>query len=37
MTHTDETKEELYEELEKLLQAVPSSDKLVLLGHFSAR
>ena len=37
MTHTDETKEQFYEELDKLLQAVPRSDKLVLLGDFSAR
>ena len=37
MAHTDETKEEFYEELDKLLQAVPCSDKLVLLGDFNAR
>ena len=37
MTHTDATKEQSYRELDKLLQAVPRSDKLVLLGDFNAR
>jgi len=37
MTHTDETKEQFYEELDRLVQATPHSDKLLLLGDFNAR
>ena len=37
MTHTDETKEEFYEELDRLIEATPHADKLLLLGDFNAR
>ena len=36
MPHTDETKEQFYEEQDKLSQAVPRSDKQFLLGDFNA-
>lgn len=37
MTHTDETKEQFYEELDRVIQATPHSDKLLILGDFNAR
>ena len=37
MTHTDETKEKFYEDLDRLIQTTPYSVKLVDLGDFNAR
>ena len=37
MTYPDEIKEEFYEQLGTLIQSVPHSDKLFLLGDFNAR
>ena len=37
MTYTDEEKEGFYEELAAVVDAVPASDKLLILGDFNAR
>ncbi|XP_072049980.1 uncharacterized protein [Amphiura filiformis] len=37
MAYSDQAKEEFYEELDNIIQSVPRSDKLFLLGDFNAR
>ena len=37
MTHPDQTKEEFYELLGQMLQKVPPTDKVIILGDFNAR
>ena len=37
MTNPEEVKDKFYEELESLITAVPSKDKLIILGDFNAR
>ena len=37
MSNADEIKDKFYEELDAIINAVPQSDKLILLGDFNAR
>ena len=37
MTNPDETKDKFYEELDRILAAIPKSEKIILLGDFNAR
>ena len=37
MTHTDESKDAFYEELDRVLQGIRLKDKLIVLGDFNAR
>ncbi|KAM9365946.1 uncharacterized protein KZ484_012063 [Pholidichthys leucotaenia] len=37
MIHTDESNERFYEELDRVIQATPHTDKVVVLGDFNAR
>ena len=37
MTHPEEVNNQLYEQLDTLIAAVPKSEKLIILGDFNAR
>ena len=37
MAYSDQAKEEFYEQLDHVIQSIPHSDKLLLLGDFNAR
>ena len=37
MTNTDETKDKFNEDFEYIISAVPTVDKLIILGDFNAR
>ena len=37
MTNTDETKDKFYEDFEYIISAVPTANKLIILGDFNAR
>ncbi|XP_026502255.1 craniofacial development protein 2-like, partial [Terrapene carolina triunguis] len=37
LTHSDNSKEQFYEDLDRLIKATPVTDKLLLLGDFNAR
>ena len=37
MTHPEEVKDQFYEQLDALIAAVPKSEKLIILGDFTAR
>ena len=37
MTNRDETKDKFYEDFENVISAVPTADKLIILGDFNPR
>ena len=37
MTNTDETKDKFYKDFEYVISAVPTANKLIILGDFNAR